>query len=123
MAFSLASTETRISPIGTCPVCTARLISGCLIIEPLLCTVIESLPPVALATSAANWTTFLVWKLPSGYGVGMSHLVCAWAAPQRAAAASAAANFSLMIPPDWDDSLEKCCRDMIGQRERRCQSG
>ena len=63
---SFASTEISSSPIGTWPVCTARLISGILIREPLEWTLIVSLPPVAFATSCANWTTFFVWKLLSG---------------------------------------------------------
>ena len=68
----------------TCPVETARSMSGCLMSEPLLCTTISSLPPVAFFTSSANCLTLIVWNSPSLYGVGMSHLVCATAARGRA---------------------------------------
>src|SRR5688572_16145616 len=88
----------RISPIGTWPVCTARLISGCLISEALLCTVICSLPP--LATSSANWRAFLVWKVPSEYGVGMSHLVCAKAPPAPIANAMAIVSLCIDLPSE-----------------------
>jgi len=45
---------------------TARLISLALNSEPLSWTVIFSLPPVDLSTSAANWWMFSVWKLLAG---------------------------------------------------------
>src|SRR5258708_31213864 len=79
----------RISPTCACPPCTARLISGALKSDAAECTVILSLPALALSTSAANCITFSVWKLVAGYGVGMSHLVCAMAAAQDAAATAA----------------------------------
>jgi hypothetical protein len=58
--------DSRISPIWAWPPCTARLISGALKSDALACTVILSLPAVALSTSAANWVRFSVWKLPAG---------------------------------------------------------
>src|SRR5258706_22155 len=67
----------RISPICACPPCTARLISGALKSGALECTVICDFPPVAFSTYEANCMMFSVWKLAAGYGVGMSHLVCA----------------------------------------------
>jgi len=68
------------SPICAWPDCTARLISLALNSEPLGCTVILSLPPVAASTSLANCWMFSVWKLLAGYGVGMSQVVWACAA-------------------------------------------
>src|SRR6185503_5574720 len=56
--------------------------------DAFACTVIFSLPPVALSTSAANWFRFSVWKLFSGYAAGRSHLVCAAAPAPRVSAAS-----------------------------------
>src|SRR5581483_10165723 len=96
------------SPIGTCPVWTARLISGILIREPFECTVIVSLPPVALATSSANCTTFLVWKFVSGYGVGMSQRV--WAAARALAATRAAAIDVLTISVLLGSAVAQCVR-------------
>ena len=40
--------------MGTRPRRTVFLISGCLISEPALCTVISNSPPVAVFTSSAN---------------------------------------------------------------------
>jgi hypothetical protein len=56
----------RISPICAWPPWTARLISGALKSDAAECTVILSLPPVALSTSAANCAMFSVWKLVAG---------------------------------------------------------
>jgi hypothetical protein len=67
------------------------LISGALNSEALACTVILSLPLVALSTSPANWTTFSVWKLVGEYGVGMSHFTWAVAKEQKRAESAAAA--------------------------------
>ena len=61
--FSLDAPERMNSADGTCPVCTARLISLALYREPPGCKVILSLPPVSLSTSVANCCTFCVWKL------------------------------------------------------------
>src|SRR5476651_1228985 len=80
----------RISPICAWPPCTARLISFALKSDALECTVILSLPAVALSTSAANWLMFSVWKLAVGYGVGMSHFVCASVVTHALAAMAAA---------------------------------
>ena len=77
---SFSKLTSRISPACAWLPCTARLISFALNSDALACTVILSLPPVALSTSATNWVMFSVWKLDAGYAVGMSHLVCA-AAP------------------------------------------
>ena len=65
-AFSFSSRLISTSPICACPVCTARLISGALNNAPPGCTVMASLPPVALAMSAANWFRFCVCGLPAG---------------------------------------------------------
>ncbi len=56
----------RISPSCAWPPCTARLISGALNSEAFECTVILSLPPVAVSTSLANCAMFSVWKLLDG---------------------------------------------------------
>src|SRR5260221_3063078 len=103
----------RISPICAWPPCTARLISGALKSEAFECTVIWSLPAVALSTSAANWLMFSVWKLAVGYGVGMSHLVCAMAAAQQPAATAGVVSwgrFQVFFPSDF--------RDLANRRER-----
>ena len=49
----------------TWPVDTARMMSGCLMSEPLECTTISSLPPVAFFTSSTKATTLRVWNSPS----------------------------------------------------------
>ena len=56
----------KISPAWACPPCTARLISGALNRAPLACTVILSLPPVALSMSLAKSFRLTVWKLVAG---------------------------------------------------------
>jgi hypothetical protein len=81
----------------TWPVDTARRMSGCLMSEPLECTTISSLPPVALLTSSTNILTLRVWNSPSEYGVGMSHLVCASATPKANMRANALR--AIMEPP------------------------
>jgi hypothetical protein len=58
--FSFWWAESRRSPIGTCPVCTARLISLPLNSEPPLCTTMVNLPPVANVTASAKALTFSV---------------------------------------------------------------
>src|SRR6185503_12291413 len=92
------------SPAGTRPVCTERLISGFLISDCALCTVMLTLPPEAFCTSSANWRTFLVWNSVSAYAVAMSHLVCAAAGRlNNAGSASAAASKArcICISPCW----------------------
>src|SRR2546421_10227606 len=98
---SLEHLEMRISPIGAWPPCPARLISGALKRDALAWTVIFSLPPVALSTSETNCMMFSVWKLLAGYGVGMSHFVCAATDVAIAAKAAPVNSFSVLmgLPP------------------------
>ena len=49
----------------TWPVDTARRMSGCLISEPLECTLMSTAPPVFFFTSSANGLTLRVWNSPS----------------------------------------------------------
>ncbi|MCY1548500.1 hypothetical protein D9M68_846170 [compost metagenome] len=65
------------------------MISGALNSAALACTVILSLPPLALSTSAANWLMLTVWKLVAGYAVARSHWVWAKAEVDSASAAAA----------------------------------
>jgi hypothetical protein len=64
--FSLACAEISRSPIGACPVCTARLMSLPLNSEPPGCSAISILPPVAVLTQAAKSLAFSEWKLVAG---------------------------------------------------------
>jgi hypothetical protein len=65
------------------------LISGALNSDAFACTVILSLPPLALSTSSANCCRFSVWKLLAGYAAGRSHFVCAAAGPAIESTAAA----------------------------------
>jgi hypothetical protein len=96
---SLPNCESRNSAMLTWPVDTARSMSGCLMSEPFECTTMSSRPSVAFFTSSAKDLTLRVWNSPSEYGVGMSHLVCACAAPNTAAAAASNAMRAIIVPP------------------------
>src|SRR3954470_20976458 len=91
IGFSGPRLDMKNSPAGTRPVWIERLISGFLISDEALCTVMSILPPVFFFTSSANWRTFLVWNSESAYAVAMSHLVCAPAAIGRTSAAASKA--------------------------------
>ena len=65
IGFSFSCADSSRSPIGACPVWTARLISLPLNSEPPPWTTISSLPPVAMPTASANSLPFWVWKLLS----------------------------------------------------------
>ena len=49
----------------TCPVDTARRMSGCLMSEPFECTVMSIAPLVFFFTSSVNSLTLRVWNSPS----------------------------------------------------------
>ena len=65
-AFSLACADISRSPIGACPVCTARLMSLPLNSEPLPWTTISTAPPVRSRDVRRKRLAFSVWKFESG---------------------------------------------------------
>ena len=60
-AFSFWWALSRRSPIGACPVCTARLISLPLKSEPPAWTVMVISPPVAVPTHSAKALPVWLW--------------------------------------------------------------
>ncbi|MNJ77867.1 hypothetical protein D3C77_754730 [compost metagenome] len=62
----MAKLVSRISPIWAWLPCTARLISGALYSDALLCSVIFSLPSDRVSTSLTKEVRFSTWKLLAG---------------------------------------------------------
>ena len=63
MTFSFWWPESSRSPIGTCPVCTARLMSAPAKSAPEGWVAISISPPVPMVTHLANSAPVAEWKL------------------------------------------------------------
>ena len=64
-ASSLPNCDSRNSAMLTWPLDTARRMSGCLMSDPAVCSVMSSPPLVACFTSSANCLMLRVWNSPS----------------------------------------------------------